>query len=377
MNPPAHPPSAHPAHSRCPWCGAVVASSELSCPGCGAPVQRSLHATQSGWTELPPIKDMARVRAGNSTCQIEGLYVPVADFNLHASDGVYFAHHVLLWKDPQVQIRRMPLKGAFKRMLAGLPLVMTEATGPGHVAFSRDEPGEMIALPLQPGQSIDVREHMLLAATREVKYDWFSTDVWFQTGTGKETETQYPLGMFMDRFTAGATPGLLLLHAAGNVFVRDLQIDQTLLIKPRSLIYKDPSVRMGLKVDSLMASWSRTTRVIWLHLRGPGRVAVQSAYEPVEDAGKTITQITPSPGFYKSLGQVMRMTRPFMQETPDPAPTPTDPRHVLMTRMAMDALADGVISPEEQARLIEAAKQNGMCEYDVRLIIKQVQAHGR
>ena len=54
-----------------------------------------------------------------------------------------------------------------------MPLVMTQAQGPGHIAFSRDAPGEMIALPLQPGQAVDVREHFFLVATANVTYDWF------------------------------------------------------------------------------------------------------------------------------------------------------------------------------------------------------------
>jgi hypothetical protein len=45
------------------------------------------------------------------SCQIEGKFVPVADFNLDAGDGVYFAHHLLLWKDDQAQISAMSAQG--------------------------------------------------------------------------------------------------------------------------------------------------------------------------------------------------------------------------------------------------------------------------
>ena len=37
---------------------------------------------------------MARLQFGQSYCQIEGTYVPVADFNLVEGEGVYFAHHL-------------------------------------------------------------------------------------------------------------------------------------------------------------------------------------------------------------------------------------------------------------------------------------------
>jgi uncharacterized protein (AIM24 family) len=137
---------------------------------------------------------MAKLQFGDSFCQIEGLYVPVADVNLAGSDSIYFTHHILLWKDPQVNITTMPLASGWKRVFAGLPLIMTQAHGPGHIAFSRDAPGEMIALPLQPGEEVDVREHLFMLATHNVAYDWFSTNVWYTTGSGDETETHYPVG---------------------------------------------------------------------------------------------------------------------------------------------------------------------------------------
>jgi uncharacterized protein (AIM24 family) len=87
-------------------------------------------------------------------------------------------------------------------MFAGLPLVMTQAQGVGHIAFSRDAPGEIIAVPLQPGQYLDVREHVFLLASANVAYDFFQTGVWFTTRNGDETETHYPVGWLMDRFSA-------------------------------------------------------------------------------------------------------------------------------------------------------------------------------
>jgi len=33
----------------------------------------------------------------------------------------------------------------------------------------------MIALPLQHGQSVDVREHIFMVASANIAYDWFQT----------------------------------------------------------------------------------------------------------------------------------------------------------------------------------------------------------
>ncbi len=263
-----------------------------NCPSCGAALKARSTASLAGWLEMPPRKDMAKLQFGNSSCQIEGLYVPVADMNLAPEDSVYFSHHVLLWMEPKVNISAMSMKGGWNRVFAGMPLIMTQAQGPGHIAFSKDEPGEVIALPLHPGQAIDVREHMFLVATSNVQYDWFQPQIWYQVRAGKETETHYPVGPFMDRFSSPARPGLLLLHAGGSVLVRQLAQGETILVKPTALIFKDPSVQMQLHFEHPNAgtiNWGYwTNRCIWLRLFGPGRVAIQSVFERVEQEGGSI-----------------------------------------------------------------------------------------
>jgi len=295
----AAPPPAPAAHENtCLWCGAILDASHLSCPRCGATLKASSVSTESGWKQVPGRKDMAKLQFGDSFCQIEGLYVPVADVNLSATDSVYFTHHVLLWKDPQVNVTTMSLSGGWKRMFAGMPLIMTQAQGPGHVAFSRDAPGEMIALPLQPSETIDVREHLFMLATASTVYDWFSTNIWYTTKSGDDKETHYPVGMFMDRFSAAQDPGLLILHASGNVFVRELAPGQSLLVKPTALIFKDPSVQMQLHFEhprtgfSLWGSWGN--RYVWLRLHGPGRVAVQSSFERLEGENAYLSSCSPA-----------------------------------------------------------------------------------
>ena len=293
--PPPPRPEAHAAHAagKCSWCGSPVGADQLSCPLCGATLNLQGVHTRSGWAQLPGRKDMAKLQFGNSFCQIEGLYVPVADMNLAAQDSVYFTHHVLLWKDSQVNVTTMSLKGGWKRLFAGMPLIMTEARGPGHIAFSKDDPGELIPVPLQPGQSLDVREHLFLAATSSIAYDWFQTGVWFRTKSGNDTETHYPIGMFMDRFSAAAAPGLLLLHAGGNVFVRDLAPNQSILVKPTAMIFKDPAVQMHLHFEhpgTVFSGWGYwSNRYLWLRLTGPGRVAVQSKFESIEGESRNIS----------------------------------------------------------------------------------------
>jgi uncharacterized protein (AIM24 family) len=280
----------------CPYCGTHFGPSgptTPTCPACGAPLDVALKVSPSGWLELPAARDMARIQCGHSWVQIEGTIVPVADFALAAGEGVYFPHHELLWKDPAVGVTRRGLAGAWKRMLAGLPVHMLDAVGPGRIAFSRDAAGETLAIPLHPGASVDVREHLFMVATNAVAYDWFDPGIWFQTGSGSETETHYPVGMLMDRFTAPAQPGLLLIHAHGNAFLRHLAPGERILLKPSGLLYKDSTVTGHLHFERPRASgrsmWTWGERYMWLALSGPGRVAVQSAYGHTHDPGGQIT----------------------------------------------------------------------------------------
>lgn len=281
---------AAPAAYTCPFCRMSSQGAGHTCQFCGAPVDVRLRVTDSGWLEQPAIRDMARIRFGHSTCQITGTYVPVAEMALHDDDWVWFSHHALLHRDLNVSLDNLPMKGGWKRMRAGLPLVMMWAKGPGNIAFSASEPGETLAVPLAPGRVIDVVEHTFLVATGNVQYDWQNASVWFTTGTGDDTEWHYPVGQTMDRFVATGGNGLLLLHAPGNTFIRDLRADERILIQPSSLVWKDQSVNMFLHFEYpggeywySSARWQAKTT--WLALQGPGRVAIKSVYERPEPSG--------------------------------------------------------------------------------------------
>ena len=88
----------------CRYCRLPSDAGGVSCPNCGAPVDVKAVVSRSGWTQQPPITDMARIQFGQSRLQIEGNQVPVADFNLSGQEWIYFSHHVLLWADESAQL---------------------------------------------------------------------------------------------------------------------------------------------------------------------------------------------------------------------------------------------------------------------------------
>jgi uncharacterized protein (AIM24 family) len=245
---------------------------------------------------------MARIRFGRSTCQISGYFVPVAEMKLDAQDWVYFSHHALLHCDQQVQLDSLKMGGGWNRRLAGIPLYMMKAQGPGFVAFSASHAGETIAVPLQHNQAVDVVEHRLLVATGNVGYQWQQSNVWFVTGSGDDQETHYPAGRMIDRFIAQGEPGLLLLHCSGNAFIRDLAPGEHMLIQPGALLWKDPTVQMFLHFEYPRGQyWFSSARwqskSVWLALQGPGRIAVQSAFGHPEPTG-SITRSSTSTRHY-------------------------------------------------------------------------------
>jgi uncharacterized protein (AIM24 family) len=103
------------------------------------------------------------------TYHIEGELVPALHIEL-SSVPVYFEHYILLWKDIHVQIGIRPLSGGLKRVLAGMPVFLTEAGGPGQICFSRDGAGHIFGIHLKVGERVDMREHQFLAATGNVEY---------------------------------------------------------------------------------------------------------------------------------------------------------------------------------------------------------------
>ena len=282
----------------CRFCRLPSDASGLACPNCGAPVNVEAIVSNSGWTKQPPITDMAKIQFGQSSVQIEGTQVPVADFAMAGDEWIYFSHHVLLWIDVAARLTNMSMRGGWNRMIAGMPLIMVEGRGPGHIALSDNHAGEIVALPLMPGREVWVREHRFLTATGNINYDWESSNIWFVTGTGDDRETHYPLGQFGDRFTAAGTPGLLLLHSPGNTFVRDLLPGETILVQPTALLYRDLSVSMHLHLEYprfQQFKWhpAYDHRHTWLRLIGPGRVAVQSIFERPEKS-EMITNHSPA-----------------------------------------------------------------------------------
>src|SRR5947209_2902330 len=94
----------------CQWCKSQNLPSARTCDTCGAPLDVRNLVSDSGWREVPRLRDMTEFHFGQSSCQVEGEIVPVAEIALGQGDWVYFEHHVMLWKDESVAMSVMSLQ---------------------------------------------------------------------------------------------------------------------------------------------------------------------------------------------------------------------------------------------------------------------------
>lgn len=309
----------------CPRCHSQVADGTKFCGSCGAqiPLQSSpqqgpygsMPNRPAGGAFTPPNQFEAYTNSmfGNGvpraelhnpkgplhvadmTISIEGELVPVVDIMLGNQMPIYFEHHILLWKHPGVQIGFRSMRGAARRFFSGLQVFISEAQGPGNISFSRDSVGQIVALRLQPGQTVEVREHQFLVATGNVDYN-------FTFVQGASNILFSRTGMFIDQFTSTGGEGMVLLHGYGNVFEKVLAPGEALDVEPGAWLWKDPSVQMQVTTVSgsqrnngggilgaiagSIGGMVAGASFILNRFIGPGRVGIQSmTYHPPQAEG--------------------------------------------------------------------------------------------
>lgn len=205
------------------------------------------------------------------TYHVDGELVPVLTVEVGANQPIYFEHHIMLWKEPSVEIQIRPMKGALKRMVAGMQVFITEAVGQGEIAFSRDGAGHIFGIHLAQGQEIHVREHQFLAASKAIDYT-------FERVKGFATMMLGGAGLFVDKFRAADGDGIVWIHGYGNVFEKVLGPGEVIDVEPGGWLYKDPAVEMSTSVQSLSTGLFGSMNFVTNRFRGPGRIGIQSMY---------------------------------------------------------------------------------------------------
>ena len=207
----------------------------------------------------------------NVRYHLDGELVPMLTVEMPPGGAVYFEHHVLLWKHPGVDIGLRPMQGTFKRMMAGMQIFVTEARGPGQIAFSRDGAGHIVPMHLKAGEELHVREHQFLAATANIDYT-------FERVKGVANILFGGTGFFIDKFHGHKGDGIVWLHGYGNVFEKLLAAGETIDVEPGGWLYKDPGVRMETTMARLSTGVFAGFSLVLNRFTGPGRLGLQSMY---------------------------------------------------------------------------------------------------
>jgi len=207
----------------------------------------------------------------NVRYHLDGELVPMLTVEMPPGGAVYFEHHVLLWKHPGVNIGLRPMQGTFKRMMAGMQIFVTEAQGPGQIAFSRDGAGHIVPMHLKAGEELHVREHQFLAATANIDYT-------FERVKGVANILFGGTGFFIDKFHGHKGDGILWLHGYGNVFEKVLAAGESIDVEPGGWLYKDPGVRMETTMARLSTGVFAGFSLVLNRFNGPGRLGLQSMY---------------------------------------------------------------------------------------------------
>ena len=201
------------------------------------------------------------------TARISGSLVPELVFDLDGSDGIFFEHHTLLWKDASLNIELKKLPGGIKRKIAGLDFFLTMSRGPGRIAFSHDAPGKIIDHHLEPGQTLLVREHHFLAATDNLEYT-------FERVKGVRSMLFGGSGFFVDKFSASKGTASVWVMGNGDVYRGDPRPGRAdrhrgrQLALPRS-VGADGGGDDGAQDGALRRRWQAHLEPV--HRAGPGR----------------------------------------------------------------------------------------------------------
>ncbi len=201
--------------------------------------------------------------------RIRGGLAPVVEWAMDPSFTLFFEHYVLMYRDPGVSIQGAVPHGAMKRIIGHMPVILAKASGQGRLALGRGGPGEIVGVPIQPGATLEVREHQFLAATDTLSYG-------FSRIRGISNLLFGGNGFFVDTFESRKAPGIVWIHAHGNLIEVALNPGEQLDVEPSRWCYKDPAVKMTTVPINISGKLFASSSFMLNRFTGPGRVGLQT-----------------------------------------------------------------------------------------------------
>lgn len=209
--------------------------------------------------------------------KILGTTLPVLEVDLNPGETIYSESGELSWMTSSIQMKTHTqagggggLFGAFKRVVAGGSLFMSEYTAagtPGSVSFAAKVPGHIIPVDIQPGSELMVHRHGFMCATNQV-----TLTVGFQQNLGA--------GIFGgDGFILQRVggQGTAWLELSGEMIQKDLAAGETLRVHPGHVGAFQTSVSFNITtIPGIKNALFGGDGIFLAALTGPGSVWLQT-----------------------------------------------------------------------------------------------------
>lgn len=222
--------------------------------------------------------------------EISGTTMQTVAIDLERGEQLYSQTASMAWMSETIRMDTHTGGGLFeglKRSMSGGSFFVTEFTAEasGHIAFAPRFPGQIIAFPLQPGQSLICRKETFLCAEKSVKLDI----AWQQRiGAGFFGGE----GFILQRVTG---PGTVWLDLSGEVVEKNLAPGEKLLVHAGHVGINEPSVNFDIKMMRGFRNVLFGGEGLFLAtLTGPGRIWLQSM--PIMNLAEEVARYMPGEG---------------------------------------------------------------------------------
>ena len=231
---------------------------------------------------------------------ITGTTMQTVSIELDRGETLYSQTASMAWMSDNIRMDTHTgggIMAGLKRAISGGGLFITEFTaeGAGHISFAPRFPGQIFAVPLEPGQSLICRKETFLCAEKSV-----TLDIAFQQKLGAGFFAGE--GFIMQRVTG---PGMVFLDLSGEVVERVLKPGEKLLAHAGHIGIQEPSVEISIQMLRGFRNVLFGGEGLFLAtLTGPGKVWLQSMpiLNLAEEIGRYLPQNKDSGG--SSLGTV-------------------------------------------------------------------------
>src|SRR6201990_3487000 len=236
--------------------------------------------------------------------RIVGTTMPVLEVLLQPGESVISEAGELSWMTQTISMTTHTQMmggggffGAFKRVVGGGRLFMTEYTAqgyPGEVGFATKIPGHILPIEIGPGHEFLIHRHGFLCATPQVQLG-----VGFQQSLGAGI---FGGSGFLLQKVWGY--GTAWLELSGETVVRDLQPGETLRVHPGHVGAFQASVSFQItRVPGIKNLIFGGDGIFLAALTGPGRVWLQTL--PIARLAHKLMEYMPSPTKERTEGGVV------------------------------------------------------------------------